>query len=139
MLAQPHKYAPTSLYICVSLNVYSPFDQDVSLPNVTAGVRARVCVCVCGGVGLYCRPGDQRNQCVFKGERKKPHVLQRGVAHCNDVDSSLIRVYTPDSTRGRPALVHAFFQGARARSDVKGSCGEIHSATADCLNSVASL
>lgn len=31
----------TILYvrICVELNVYSPFDQDVSLPNVTGGAN----------------------------------------------------------------------------------------------------
>lgn len=135
MLVGSHKYSSTALYMCVSLNVYSPFDQDVSLPIVTAGVCVVVCVIGGGGhgVGLYCRPRDQSNQCVFKG---KKHILQRGAAHCNDVDSSLIRVYTSDSTRGRLALVRAFLQGVCVISKVTGSCGEIYSAGSHCFFSL---
>lgn len=96
-------------------------------------------VCVCGGLASTVDLGIKETSVYLKEKEKKSRVLQRGVAHRNDVDPSLIRVYTPDSTRGRPALVHAFFQGACVRSDESGSCGENHSATADCLNSVASL
>lgn len=50
------------MWVC--LNVYSPFDQDVSLPNVTAAVEG-------WGVGGSSRPRDQSNQCVFKIKKKK--------------------------------------------------------------------
>lgn len=45
--------------VCVQLNVYSPFDQDVTLPNVMGGADG-------GGGGPYCRPWDQSHQCVLK-------------------------------------------------------------------------
>lgn len=59
---------------------------------------------------------------VYSRFEKKIPVLQRGVAHSNDVDSSL---YTCDSKTGWLALARVIFQGV-VISKVTGSCWEIN-------------
>lgn len=57
--------------VCVHLNVDSPFDQEVSLPNVMVGENR-------GGGGSYCRPWDQSHQlCTYK-KKKKLHFTPEG-------------------------------------------------------------
>ena len=60
-----------------------------------------------GGGGGLALTVDLRIKATSMYLKGKNHVLQRGAAHSNDVDSSLIRVYTSDLTRGRLALVQS--------------------------------
>lgn len=107
---------------CVYMNVYSPFDQDVSLQNVTGRDGRRR-----GRVGLG--RGGHTIDLWIKATSMYLKIcsipLQRGATCSNDVDSSLIHVYTS-------SCVH------NNQRD-KGLQRDLHYAKAvrKCLNNVA--
>lgn len=79
------------LYMFVCVNVYSAFDQDVSLQDAMGGGQRRE------EAGAYTIELGIKATSVYLWKKKKSAPLQRRVVRSNDVDSSLIRVYTSSS------------------------------------------
>lgn len=109
----------------VRLNVCSPFDQDVSLPNVTAAVRR-------GGGGGPLDLGIKATSVYLRFEKKKKSLYSREEWHTVMMLTQVCTLATQRQAGWRRCMF--YFKGCRDKQSDRGGCWEINSTGAVTVN-----